>query len=103
MTNWHAENGFRTTATVAALLSIVGLAGGCSTPPFEHDAMCPEIARFANSSNDDAVHSVELITDWVRSSAKKGVHCDVIVSVEFATGSNEHPPSLKISAQRYRS
>ena len=173
MTNRHTRNSFRTLATAAGSLSIVGLVSGCSTLPFEHDAMCSEIARFANSYNDDTIHSVELITDWgavfseekneiyeksctrdqdepsirlcdylmdhtstefasvnirnalsclgrtsqsyagppdsrvdylngeITSYHAKGVHSDVMVSVEFSTGSNEHAPSLKISAQRY--
>jgi hypothetical protein len=54
----------RIAISVAVSLTAVALAGGCSSLHREHDDMCSEIARFANSSNDDAVHSVKLMTYW---------------------------------------
>ena len=46
------------------LLLPIGMAGCASTWPPRSDLMCDEIARFANSSSDHALHTVELETDW---------------------------------------
>jgi hypothetical protein len=155
---------------LAAIVATV-LSAGCTTVSLGGDQLCSEIARFANSSDDSAVHTVELLTDWggvfsedkntvfekackhdqyapakklcdyllentstefatvnfrralsclgqaqayagpqdarieylngkVTSLSARGVRADVQVSVEFSTGSNERPPSLKIAAAR---
>jgi hypothetical protein len=54
----------RIAISVAVSLAAVALTGGCSSLHLEHNDMCSEIARFANSSNGSAVHSVELVTYW---------------------------------------
>jgi hypothetical protein len=54
----------RIAISLAVSLAAVALTDGCSSLHLEHDDMCSEIARFANSSNGDAVHSVELFTFW---------------------------------------
>jgi hypothetical protein len=38
--------------------------GGCAALRNQSDAMCAEIAKFANSSTDASTHSVGLINDW---------------------------------------
>jgi hypothetical protein len=65
-------------ATVAA--SFVALTGCASslhrdTGP---DAICREIADFANASGDDLLHKVQLINDW------GGVHCSSDTEGELA-------------------
>jgi hypothetical protein len=152
-----------------AVVSLV-LLSGCGSLLPRRDPLCSEIAVFANSIDDDAVHSVELLTDWGgvfsqvpnvfyekscqhdQATSSKRL-CDYLVNhtstefatvnfrralsclsrsqsyigppdaqveylkgavssfsvrgaphslvtVEFSTGSDDRPPSLKISAQR---
>ena len=152
-----------------AVVSLVLLSGCASLLP-QRDPLCAEIAVFANSIDDDAVHSVELLTDWGgvfsqepdvffekscqhdQAASSKRL-CDYLVNhtstefatinfrralsclsrsqsyigppdarveylkgaissysvrgaphslvtIEFSTGSDDRPPSLKISAQR---
>lgn len=50
----------------AASAAMAFLLGGCASLAAEHDALCPEIARFANASADLEPHSVVLRTSWGR-------------------------------------
>lgn len=51
---------FRLGGAVAIALML----GGCVGQAVKPDAMCPEIARFANASTDYEAHSVVLRTSW---------------------------------------
>jgi hypothetical protein len=50
---------------IASLVCLLAGTVGCvTTPPDGPDEICSQIAQFANSSADQAVHTVELTTDW---------------------------------------
>lgn len=40
------------------------LASNCASADAKKDALCAELVNFANATEDDALHSVELKTDW---------------------------------------
>lgn len=45
------------------LLSLLAFASGCASLHASRDAMCPEIAAFANATQDSARHEVVLVND----------------------------------------
>jgi hypothetical protein len=73
---------------VMAVMSLVLLSGCASLLP-RRDPLCAEIAIFANSIDDDAVHSVELLTDSTpfAQNFRPERHCQMI-GHSMATGRN---------------
>lgn len=45
-------------------LFAMALANNCLSAETQPDALCAEIVKFANATEDDALHEVELRTDW---------------------------------------
>src|SRR5690349_4961845 len=73
-----------------AVLSITFLSG-CTSLSGQRDPLCPEIARFANSVDDDDVHSVELRTFW--GARPEG---DEIVMGEKGCARNKLAPEIRL-------
>jgi hypothetical protein len=70
---------------------MVLMLGGCAGLADKHDAMCSEIARFANASTDYESHSVVLRTSWGRGFNNNPEHL-----YELDCGHSDYAPGKRL-------
>lgn len=68
--------------SLICLLSLLAFASGCASLHASRDSMCPEIAAFANATNDRARHEIVLVNDrpWRTERDESGK--EVIITAE---------------------